>query len=164
MRCLFCFFTVFATFMAWAKAPENIESYICPKKSRKSEEKRPVLLHQVNEKLVIGLCGDKEAENGNYSKFDVYIFPEMKKSIFSNHAKNRKFLAMEKKDGMLLIEKIKVDKEYVELFKHEVNCAQDKCTLEKEVCIAINKVKQQWIFKHVKEAKVKSRMKKLGCV
>lgn len=162
MKVLF-FAIIFVVSTGLAKAPANPDAFVCPKKNKKAEPKKPNLLHQVNDKFVIGLCGTKEPENGNYSNFDVYIYPEAKKPIFSNHAKARKFLAMEKKDGMLFIEKVKVDKEYVELFKNEIVCTEEKCSLEKEVCIAVNKVKQKWIFKHVKEAKVKSRMKKLGC-
>ena len=163
MKFLF-FAAVFVMSVGWAKAPANPESFICPKRTKKSAETKPVLLHQVNDKHIIGLCGIKENQNGNYSDFDVYIFPEAKKPILSNHTKDRKVLAMEKKDGMLLIEKIKVDKEYVELFKNEIACTEKKCMLEKETCIAVNKVKQQWIFKNVKDSKIKKRMKKLGCV
>jgi hypothetical protein len=163
MKVLF-FAVVFMMSVAWAKAPANPDSFTCPKKTKKSVETKPVLLHQVNEKHILGLCGVKESQNGNYSDFDIFVYPETKKPIFSNHFKDRRFLVMEKKDGMLFIEKVKVDKEFVELFKNEIACTEEKCSLEKEACIAINKVKQQWIFKNAKDAKVKKRMKKLGCV
>lgn len=156
--------TMMVMSMGWAKVPAYPDSFTCPQKTKKSDKKKPVLLHEVNEKHILGLCGVKEAQNGNYSDFDVYVFPKDKKPIFSNHLKDRRFLVMEKKDGIFFIEKVKVDKEYVELFKREINCTEEKCVLEKEVCIAINKVKQQWIFKNIKDSKVKSRMKKLGCV
>lgn len=156
------FFILFSL-NVFAKAPANPDAFTCPKKTKKSEEKKPVLLHQVSDTQIIGVCGVKEAQNGNYSDFDIYIFPDAKKPIISNHVKDRKVLAMEKKDGMLLIEKIKVDKEFVELFRNEIVC-KEKCSLEKETCIAINKVKQQWIFKNIKDAKIKKKMKKLGCV
>lgn len=154
---------VFFISTTWAKAPAHPESFFCPQKDRKSIEVRPVLLHQVSEKHVIGLCGTKDSQKGNYLNFDAYVFPETKKPIFSNHLKNRKFLAMEKKDGMLFVEKLKVDNEFVELFKTEIVCSDEKCKLENDTCIAINKVKQKWVFKNVKDPKIKSRMKKLGC-
>lgn len=156
-------FFILLSLNVFAKAPANPDSFVCPKNSKKSEDKKPVLLHQVHDKKIIGLCGVKESQNGNYSDFDIYIYPETKKPIFSNHVKDRRFLVIEKKDGMLLIEKIKVGNEFVELFKNEIACTEEKCTLEKESCIAVNKVKQQWIFKSVKDSKIKKKMKKLGC-
>lgn len=158
----FLFIFLFST-VVLAKAPPIAEIYSCPKDSKKSEDKKPVFLHQLNEKIIIGLCGTKEAQNGNYSDFDVYVYPETKKPIFSNHTKDRRFLVMDKKDGMLFIEKVKVDKEFVEIFKSEIKCAADKCNLEKEACIVVNKVKLKWILDNIKDSKVKKRMKKLGC-
>jgi len=161
---LFFIVGLFIVSSVLAKPPENAASYVCPEnKSKKSEDLKPVLLHKTHDNLVIGLCGVKETEGGNFSDFDIYAFPEPKKPIHSNHLKNRRVLVIEKKDGMMLIEKIKVDQEYVELFKREISCGPSKCELEKEICIVVNKVKQKWIFKNVKDSKIKSKMKKLGC-
>lgn len=148
---------------AYAKPPENADSFVCPSSKKKKEATKPVYLHQTNEKFVFGICGQKEKEAHNFSDIDVYVFPDAKKPIFSNYSKNKKFLVVEKRDGILLIEKVKVDNEYVELFRHELDCDQDHCKPEKEMCIATNKIKQNWIFKKTKDSKIKNRMKKLGC-
>lgn len=147
----------------FAKSPENAESYVCPAQGRSKIAIKPALLHETHEKHVIGICGEKLTETNNFSNLDVYVYPEIKKPFFTNKEKNRKFLVMEKHDGILLIEKILVDKEYVEVFRHEIACDKEKCKNEKEICIVMNKVKQKWITKNVKNSKIKSRMKKLGC-
>ncbi len=153
----------FISLNAFSKAPANPDTFDCPKKDKSSNLKKPVLLHEVNGKNIIGICGTKESQNGNYSNFDIYIFPNPKKPIFSNQLKNRRVLAIEKKEGMLLIEKVKIGQEYIELFKNEITCTEEKCSLEKESCIAVNKVKLQSLFKKIVDSKIKNKLKKLGC-
>jgi hypothetical protein len=154
------------SFSAQAKLPENANSYFCASKDKKKDPVHPVYLHQTKDGMVLGICGKKEEHdinNFSHMTLEMVSKPKKKKPVFSDKSDNKRFLAIEKKDGMLLIEKVKVDKEFVEVFRHEITCEKDKCKLEKENCIVINKVKQQWILKTVKDAKVKSRMKKLGC-
>lgn len=129
-------------------------------------EAKPSWIHQTKDNLVLGICGFRENEIDNFSEFKLHILSNKQKSskpIFSNSARSKVFLAVERRDGVSLVEKVKVDKEYVELFKHDIICDKNLCTVKKEICLVLNKVKQKWIFEKVKNSKIRSRMKKAGC-
>ena len=154
-------FILFLTIFAEAKSPENPDRYVCLDKTK------PVHLTQTKDRLVVGICGVKdEGEPNHYADFKVEVLSGLKKyrrEVFSDSSMNKKFFVQEKRDGLLLIEKVKVDQEYVDLFRHDLVCARKSCHMKKEICVILNKVKQKWILENVKDLQIKSRIKKAGC-
>ena len=154
-------FFIFQTIFVDAKSPENPERYVC------LDDTKPVHLAQTKDRLVVGICGVKdEGEPNHYTDFKVEVLSGRKRfhrEVFSDSSMNKKFFVQEKRDGLLLIEKVKVDQEYVDIFRHDLVCTSKSCHMKKEICVILNKVKQKWILENVKDLKIKSRIKKAGC-
>ena len=151
---------------AYGKPPQNADLYQCPFTEAEGLVQKPVFLSETKDSLVLGICGVKESDVNNFSHLKVQILSEKKKkktTVFSDQSKTKKFLVLEKRDGLLLIEKVKIDQEYVELFRHDLVCDKSGCKMKKEICVVVNKVKKGWIAEHLKDSKIKARMKKTGC-
>ncbi len=159
------FLFLFNSSLVWAKSPQNPDLYRC------KDGAKPEFLSATKEGPVIGICGSKDADETNhFFDFSVQIVGltvggknRTQKSIFSDHSPIKKFLISEKRDGLVLIEKVKVDQEYVEVFRHDLVCTKKTCKMKKEICMILNKVKQKWILENLKDMQIKSRMKKTGC-
>ena len=159
---IICLIQFILASVAFAKPPENSDAYGCPE----GAIEKPVLLTETKNKWVLTVCGTKEAENGHFSHLTVRAFQDVRKKpkkLFTGDDADSKFLIFENRDGLTLIERMKVDNEYVEMFKREISCKKKKCALSKERCMVFNKVKQKWIVDAIKNPKIKSRMKKSGC-
>ncbi len=156
----------FLTNFAVAKPPENAATYVCPSAANNGSMTTPVFLTETKDHLVLGICGVKDSEINNFTNFKLQILSgsKMKKpTVFRDKSKNKKFLVLEKRDGLLLIEKIKVAENYVELFRHDIVCDEVDCKTQKEICIVQNPEKRTWIKQRIKDVKIKARMKKTGC-
>ncbi len=170
----FIFLTnLFLSSLSNAKLPIDAKKYLCTDDLKNAPllASTPSLLHQTLQGPVLALCGVAEASlkkntSAVYKNFKLFYYGknfEISKAIFENADQDKKFIALEIKNGLVLIESYQDKNLDLELFKHTISCTTEACKVEKEICI-YPKSKSAQLKDKIKNKEIMKRLKTLGCL
>jgi hypothetical protein len=157
----------FISIFAEAKKADLADQYSCYQAKPHAAVVHPVWMHRTKDNLTLGICGQKAKGINNFTNVKLQIFSKaivQDKPFYENNTPGSQFLAVESTSGLLLIEKVKVKDQFIELIKHEILCDANSCQVKKETCAILNKLRQKKIYDSISDKKIKSRMKKAGCL